>query len=414
MWKDLLTTEEADVLLSAIDDDSKKPNNSFLKLEPDSSGKNIKFVPETRMNPERLYLQYLRRDGKLLLEDNYDEESDDDNDADNGYFTYPSFEGFFGQNTDYLYYSKHIKLNYSPFLANCVQSLTIWEKFFTDLFLGGTIPDALSLLHLESNKQYTYVRSPIQMSPNSLNEYRHRDDGEHYITYPFFPSLFFLSAQESSPPRTWSSNLFAKLCDQGDNDSKRIATIAKHWTLQKIQQFSLDPKGADDLDCGGEWFEAYLYAVHKDIYDDIDTSDSTELLKKNKMKSITCGRKYNIGELKIPSCLDGFDDILECFQDPSPIITSRVEVMAKILIDIWMSCLVDFSTVLKIADVISQTKKDKVMIVCYMGSAHTKAVADFYVRHLGFEKKAFLGKVDWEEDERRSLLLPKSLWDCAE
>lgn len=366
------------------------------------------------MNPERLFLETLRSEGKIQ-EDDDDSDSEDEGDDDE--FTYPSFEGFFGQNSDFLYYSKHVKLSYSPFLAKCVQSLETWDQFFSNLFLGGTIPDALSLLQLQNNdnKEYLYVRSPILQLNNPQQQYGHRDDGQHYITYPFFPFLFYLCAkQDKSPPRTWSSNLYAKLCN-GDA-SKRIAMAARDWTLQKIRRSSMDPKGADDPDCGGEWFEGYLHAVHRDIYDDIDLSDTTVLLKKKTMKSLTMSRKHDIGKIQIPSCKERFEEILQAFQkSPSEQITPRTEVFAKILIDIYMSCLVDFATVLKIAEIAqSSLSKEKTVIVVYMGTAHTKAVSEFFVQHMGFRKKMFVGKVDWDENECHKLQLPKSLWHFAE
>ena len=135
---------------------------SFLELMPDSSGNKIKFVPEPIMNPERSFLETLRIEGKLAEVGNQDDSENEEKEQ----FTYPSFEGFFGQNSENLYYSKCVKLSYSPFLGKCVQSLAKWEQFFTNLFLGGTIVDALSLLNLEDSKEYVYVRSPIQTVEN--------------------------------------------------------------------------------------------------------------------------------------------------------------------------------------------------------------------------------------------------------
>ena len=461
----LTPNEKDDIMLFTKKNEKKKmdiKNKELSDLTTDSTGKYLEFSPY--LNPEKKVLELLNSKGELIIDDEDDEfctdgDAEDDEDA----FTFPSFEGFFGQCTDFLYYSKHVKLSYSPFLAKCVKSLAIWEKFFTTLFLGGgTIPDALSLLDLDpQNRGYLYVRSPIhkiQKDDNNNNnddnlssyEYHYRDDGEHYITYPFFPYLFYLYAKEGedssspSPPRTWSSNLFQSLCDhQGydddDDGPKELAKAAQDWTLKKIQRNSLDPKGSDDTDCGGEWFEAYLHAVHRDIYDDIDVSDCTQLLKKNKMKSLTGGKKYNIGKITVPSCKDGFDEILKSFDgnddeshgsdEKKVVVTSinpRTEVMAKILIDIWMSHLVDFCTVLKIAEIVAASttssrkkkektkEKKKIVVVCYMGTAHTKAVAEFYKTCMGFKTKAFIGKTDYDDNESRCLTLPKSLWKFSD
>jgi hypothetical protein len=336
--------------------------------------------------------------------------------------------------------------------------LSNWEKLFTNLFLGGTIPEALSVLDLDHFRDHLYVRSPILKSWNpdtSSYEYQYRDDGDHYITNPFFPFIFYLTAKASSPPRTWSSQLYARLCAHADSDDdeeqqhttspqqllleknnstkgsrtttyccspNELAAAAREWTLESIRRHSADPKGSDDSRCGGEWFEAFLRATHRDIYDDIDLSDSSVLLRKNYMKSEEYnGRKYNIGKIQIPSCQDGFDEILERFgmdvaSSPSEIIvTPRVEVMAKILIDIWMSNLIDFSTVLKVAEVVAGAKKgSNVAVVCYMGSAHTRKVAEFYESRMGFKKKTFVGKLDWEDNEPHTLKLPSSMWNISE
>ena len=330
--------------------------------------------------------------------------------------------------SDYLYYSLHVNLYYSPFLAKCVKSLGVWEQFFTNLFLGGTIPDALDLLDLDDgNKKYLYVRSPIQKVYNAgagSYEYSHRDDGENYITYPFFPFIHYLYAKDSSE-RTYSSELFARVCSTG-TEPARIANAAKTWTYAKIQKYMLDPKNHDDANSGGEWFYGYLFTEHREIYDDIDRSDPAVLLGRNKIKSLTTGRKYNIGKISIPSCKDGFNEITQFFDESTltsngmntkggNTVSPRVEILAKILIDIWMSCLVDFTTILKIAEIVSKAenrnRNNNVLIVTYMGSAHTRAVSEFCVNHMGFTKKAFIGKVDWAENESRTMKLPEYLWD---
>jgi hypothetical protein len=421
MWKRLLTPDETSELMGDENDSEKKP---FVSLEPDKSNEFIKFVPECRMNPERIELENMRSSGLLTVEyEDEDEDEDEDGDEDDEFdegadFTFPSFEGFFGQNTDFLYYSPHVKLYYSPFLAKCVKSSDNWEQFFTNLFLGGTIPDALALLDLDQNKDHIYVRSAIQKICNEDTgsfEYTERDDGEHYITYPFFPFIFYLCAKESSPPRTFSSQLFARVCDRG-SEPARIAQAAREWALAKVQQCADDPKGNDDPQCGGEWFAAYLYAVHREIHEDIDLTDAAVLLQRNKMKSLTSGRKYNIGKIRIPSCKDGFDEIMERYETTltdktEQLVTPRVEVMADILIDIWMSCLVDFTTLLRIAEIVSRERaNNKIIIAVYMGSAHTRALSDFCVSHMGFKKKSFIGKTVWDECEPRTLKLPKNLW----
>lgn len=412
-WKSMLTEDERKAL-ELLDTNGK--NLASRSLELDSMNRDYKFLPENMMNPERIELEQMRSSGMLI-----DEEDPKENDSEESELTLPSFEGFFGQISDFLYYSPHVKLVYAPFLAKCVKSFSNLEHFFKLLFFGGTIPDSLALLDLNHSKDYLYVRSPILKlwnEENSLYEYRFRDDGGHYITYPFFPFIFHLCAKGSSPPRTWSSHLFTKLCDQGPAQ-KRLALVAQEWILETIRRQSADPKMNDDPQAGGEWFEAFLRASRRDIYDDIDLFDSSILLRKNKVKSLTSNRKYDIGKIKIPSCKEGFQEILDRFtveldEKTETIVTPRVEVMAKIMIDIWMSNLIDYATVLKVSELVSKSDKRKVVIVCYMGSAHTRAVADFYVNRMKFKKKAFLGKVAWDEDEQCTMKLTKPLWNIAD
>ena len=421
LWDHILNDDELATAKSFLDEQRKSPKNPipFRKLEPGISKECYNFLPQKLIHPEFCELQNLRNSGIIISGDDNTEGSEEDYHDEDG-LTFPSFEGFFGQNTDFLYYTPHIKLNYSPFLAKCVKSFSNWEDFFTKLFLGGTIPEAMEVLDLEEGRDHIYVRSPIHKCWNqekSCYEYYHRPDGEHYVSFPFFPFIFYLCAKGSTPPRTWSSALFSRLCDEGPV-TKDIALRTQSWVLDIIRSHSSDPKGSDDPQCGGEWFEAYLRAAHRDIHDDIDLHDSAVLLQKSNMKSLTSNRKYNIGKIQIPSCHDGFQEIIDRFNKTDidlktdTVVTDRVEVLAKILIDIYVSNLVDFTTVLKVTEIVSKTtEKNKVMVVCYMGSAHTRAVTDFYTTKMGFKKKAYIGKHDWQENEPRSLKLPKNLWD---
>ena len=424
-WNALLLEDEMPVLL-----DEHKGQTSFLPLETDATGRFIKFVPENRMNPERLAHNEMKTKGVIVEDDDEDEEDD----GGEGEFTFPSFEGFLGQNADFLYYDSHVNVSYSPFLAKCVGSLEKWESFFTELFFGGTIAEALANVDLQNEKEHLYVRSPIQKTwdPDAaVYAYEARDDGEHYITQPFFPFIFYLSSNIGGKSRAWSSELYASLCNQSpaslqqlsDTDlqgsPKLMAMSAREWILSRIQQHARDPKSADDPLCGGEWFEAYLKTMHREIYDDIDTLDCSVLLRKNNMKSESyTGRKYNIGKIKIPTCEDAYKTITQHFRNSEisshEIISPQIEILAKIIIDIWVSSLVDFASVLKIGDVISRSKKDKVVVVCYMGSAHTRAVADFYINRMDFKKKGLVGKIDWDDDtEPHSFQLPSYLWNIA-
>mmetsp|Transcript_663 Transcript_663/g.1574 ORF Transcript_663/g.1574 Transcript_663/m.1574 type:complete len:295 (-) Transcript_663:1303-2187(-) len=289
-------------------------------------------------------------------------------------------------------------------------------------------------LREENSRSSVHIRSPIlQQWDSQSNKYiwKERDEEECYITCPFFPFAFHLVARGSSPPRTWSSQLFANLHDaEGEEKSghcdpksrRRVALAIKSWILDCIHRNMEDPKASDDKECGGECFAAYLRAAHRDIYDDIDNSDAAILLQKNYMKSIYGGKlkKHNIGKIRIPSAIDAFEEIRARFggrASLSPtenVVTPRVEVLAKILIDIWVSNLFDFSMLLKIASICANETSDNVVVVCYVGSAHARAASDFFSKKMGFKKKDLIGKYAWEEDELQTLELPSKLWNFSE
>jgi len=262
--------------------------------------------------------------------------------------------------------------------------------------------------------------------------FKERIETDNYVPLSFFPFVFHLVAKGSTPPRTWSSQLFANLCDcdKSQSDSRRshpnsrhgVALAMRKWILDSINHLMADPKESDDAECGGEYFAAYLRAVHRDIYDDIDTSDEAVLLQKKYTKSLSGGRlkKHNIGKIKIPSCEEAFPEIVarygerETLPPTENVVTPRVEVLAKILIDIWISHLFDFSLLLKIANICANETKENIVVVCYVGSAHAKAASEFFCKRLGFQRKAMVGKFDWEEDELQTLDLPSNLWNFSE
>ena len=433
-WYDLLSQDEQGVLFNPKD---VKKDACPINEEGDA----MRFLPAYKLNPEWIELEHLRSKGLLVRGEDSDAGngepvSDYEHDKELLEFSFPSFECFFGSNTDILYYNPNVKLAYSPFLFHCVGSIDNWKSFFTALFFGGTIPEALGILNLqdENSRKSVHVRSPIlQQWDAESNTYvwKERDEEECYITCPFFPFAFHLVAKGSSPPRTWSSQLFANLHD-GDgegqidhlhpNSQRGVALAIKTWILDSIHRNMDDPKASDDKECGGEWFAAYLRAAHRDVSDDIDNSDAAVLLQKNYMKSISGGRlkKHNIGKIRIPSARDAFEEICARFEERESLpptenlVTSRVEVLAKILIDIWVSNLFDFSLLLKIASICANETSDNVVIVCYVGSAHARAASDFFCGRLGFQRKALVGKFTWEDDELQTLELPSKLWNLSE
>merc|ERR1712003_438848 len=100
----------------------------------------------------------------------------------------------------------------------------------------------------------------------------------------------------------------------------------------------------------------------------------------------------------MPSVAEGFEEILARFRERESIphcekiVTPRVEVFAKILIDIWVSNLFDFSLLLKIANICAKETKDNIVVVCYVGSGHARATSSFFCEKLGFQRKELIGK----------------------
>lgn len=231
----------------------------------------------------------------------------------------PSFEWFFGETSELLYYSQHIKALYSPFLAFCVKDLQNWEQFFTQMFLGGRIEDALRLLDLTSEqaKRAMHVRSPVlafsqtdvetgKIDPETVGPVR-VEDGNNFLCLrdwdaeisveenlrdnhiqdqapcSFLPLHAHLTAKGGQ--RTWSSDLFAQFeagcngngegeiaasTEAGNQESeqsekKRFAMLVRDWTLERIRTSAEAPKENDDRDGGGEWFLSYLRAVHREV-----------------------------------------------------------------------------------------------------------------------------------------------------
>ena len=98
----------------------------------------------------------------------------------------------------------------------------------------------------------------------------------------------------------------------------------------------------------------------------------------------------------------------------NPLCGNEAEVLAKILIDIYMSKLVDAVTVAKIAQIISEQEKKNITIICYMGSIHTRCISDFFTQSkYAFKKKIFCGKQDWDDDVGRIIHLPPELWNLS-
>ena len=412
-WLELLDQEEREQFLGSGSDHHTHHNKG-------------RCLPDWTHNPEEAELDRLRDSGMLKSDDAGSDEDDknmedgevDDKENSEDLITFPSFENFLNV-SDTMYYTPNVKTAFAPFLGKTVKSPDNWNSFFAELFLGGTVERALSMLELENNGPHLHTRSPIMKFWNTETgeyELHRRCNEENDLTLPLLPINSFLKAKGSSPARTWTSHIFASLLECGCHDElKDMAAHIKEWTLSNIAKQCNNPKQADNEIGGGEWFMAYLRECHRDIYEDIDRSDPQELLRKINAAGTT--KKHKVGDITIPSCTEGFKMItkeMENFDDTSVMKFSKSsEVMAKICIDIYMNKLVDAATLAKILQIISQeSERTNIVIVCYMGSCHTKDICDFFMQsNYGFKKKLFCGKHDWEDEEGKILYLPPELWN---
>lgn len=351
--------------------------------------------------------------------------TDDDEDSQVGecdIVTFPSFEKFFGQCTDVMYYTPNYKVAFAPFLARCIKSVATWNSFFVELFFGGTVAQALSMLDLSGSRSSLHVRSPIIKVWNEktgADELRKReDDGEEALSLTLLPIKAFLMARGSCPVKTWSSNLFTTLLENDCQELRYFACHARDWALNDITKHCDNPKLNDDEVGGGEWFLSYLRQCHRQIYDDIDRSDCAELLRKRNVQGEK--KKHKIGDIDIPSCTKGFqfikDELLRIDGKVGrPYFSHESEVMAKILIDIYMNKLVDVASLMKIGQLISKDAKKNIVIVVYMGSVHTRSICNFFTQPTyNFKKKIFCGKQDWGYDEAKIIHIPPELTNINE
>lgn len=158
-----------------------------------------------------------------------------------------------------------------------------------------------------------------------------------------------------------------------------------------------------------------FHVLFNPSYDDIDRTDCALLLRKR--NAVGEKKKHKIGDIAIPSCSKGFQLINEELlridgKAGKPTFSQESEIMAKIMIDISMNKLVDASTLVKIGQLISKDTAKNIIVVCYMGTVHTRAICEFFTQpQYGFKKKIFCGKQDWGVEEGRILHLPPELWD---
>lgn len=327
----------------------------------------------------------------------------------------PSWEAYFGAASELLYYSPHIRADYTPFLAKCVGSPDGLGRFFDALYFG-TVPDAVKALRDPESKEtrsFSRLRSLVFQTKGRSELWRR--PGDHgVIPVKMAPLDRYLKAKGSDPPRTWVSGIAHRLQQAGAND---VVSAARQWFAASVKHLLADPK---DNDPEGDYFIAWLRECHRNIYDDIDTSDPAEL------KSLTWAEseehpgskkhRYNIKDIRMPNYEAAFSE-LSLFDATAPA-TKRQRVLAKVIVDIFQLRMVDLASILRIADIATSAPAgSRIVIVYYAGVDHVRSITEFWTSqgfsHKGLEDEGLVGKEDWEDDEPRGLDLPSYLHDFS-
>ncbi|CAK0882175.1 unnamed protein product [Prorocentrum cordatum] len=182
-----------------------------------------------------------------------------------------------------------------------------------------------------------------------------------------------------------------------------------------VDQLLEDPKEGDTE---GDYFDAWLRECHREIHDDVDTSDPAELRSAKWVESESSSRRYDLGAIRIPDYESAFQE-LRAFDFRSRSSTRRERVLAKILVDAFQLRLVDAAAILTIGNIVAQSEEGaRVVVVLYAGAAHSRCVVEFFrsqgLGHQGLPKKGYVGQEEWEDDEPRGLELPSYLHDFSE
>lgn len=222
----------------------------------------------------------------------------------------------------------------------------------------------------------------------------------------------FLKARGSEPPRLWVSGIGQRLVEAGAGD---VVSAAKAHVREAVQQLLTDPKGDTD----GDYFAAYLRAVHRDIYDDIDVSDPEELRGAKLVPSLSQPRsrkaRHNLGDIVIPTFAEAFS-LISTFNPEAGPSTAQQQVLSKIIVDAFQLRVVDLAAILRVAEVVMEApERAPVVVVLYAGGDHADVVSDFWQKYgfhsKGLPHKGFVGKRDWDDDEPRGIELPMYLHD---
>ena len=243
-----------------------------------------------------------------------------------------------------------------------------------------------------------------------------RPDDDGFVPVKAAPLTQFLKARGSSPARTWASGQAELLHCCAGTDGAAFVDAVRSWYLTATDRLLADPK---DADIEGDFFLAWLRECHREIYDDIDTTDPAELRRLRWAASETNRRRrHELRNIRIPAIEHAFAE-LQNFDPELRTTTRRERVLAKIAIDAYQIRLVGMAAILATANVVAAAGTDeRVVVVLYLGGDHSSSIIEFWREqgfcHTGLQNKGLVGKANWDDHEPREMRLPSYLHDFTE
>jgi len=325
----------------------------------------------------------------------------------------PSWELFFGQAAEYLYYSGNVKTDYAPFLATCLPTTERLLNFFDELYFG-TVPQAIAHLgHLDDNaRSLTRIKSLAHIGPERVLSRRPTDDG--LTNLKAAPIDRYLKARGSQPPRTWVSGLAATLRAAG---GEQFLEGVQSWYRKCVMKLLANPK---HVDRSGDYFNAWLRETRPDIYKEIDPCDASALRRANYVPSLDIPnrkkRGHYIGNIQVPSLDQALAELRQFKSEDRVATTKRQRVMAKIIVDVMQLRLVDVAAILKVATIAASSPVgSRHAIVFYGGADHTSSLITFFksqgFSHKGLSREGLVDGRARKSSESCGLKLPAYLHD---
>jgi len=322
----------------------------------------------------------------------------------------PSWELYFGSVAGIIYYSPHVKVDFTPLFVKCLDSPSKLAEFFEKLYFG-TVPAAVDTLGPldEETRSLTRIRSLTQSSGGQCWR-RARED--RLVPIRAAPVDRYLKARGSQPPRTWVSGLGQQVRAGGLGN---VVDAAQAWVQSSMKELL-----GGRADPSGDYFSSWLREGHPEIYHDIDHSDAGKMRRAKSMPSFSHpgskAHRHNLEDISIPNVEETFAELRKLNLQAGNCSTRRQRILAKILVDAYQLRLVDLAAILKIAHIVTQAPEgSRCAIVIYAGSDHVKSVVSFWeqngLSHAGLCRKGMAGKKNWKDGESKGVTMPPYLHD---